>query len=418
VIRVVVLLAVAIAIAAPAVAHAQWTRVLQLPATDIFSVWTNGDTIAAGAESTAFVSTNAGTSWIPTAKVASGATAIQAVRVHKGRLYAGTYGQGVFVSQDLGATWQNFSQGLVGGVANSQLFIKELLLRGDTLYAATAGAGPWIRNLAVAGSWARYGNAFEPNQASNMEAIATSPTRLLAAAGANGTVFFRDPGQADWTLSWLNNVGAVPGLGAQSAIWTGQSWIVGSNAGLFRSATGQSPWTFIDVDFEPLFLVTFARRAGVVFAQFGTGSGTVFQYSLDHGATWHALDDLPFVFTYEIATLGNTLYAARFDGLWRRSVESVSAPTIPPGAVLEFAIAGEHPVRDEARFRFVLPHAGRVRIELFDAAGRRVAGRVDEALSAGPHTIRWSSTRLAPGVYVARLDAAGRAESIRFVRLR
>ena len=52
-------LALALATLGSAPASAQWTRVLALPQSDIFSVWTNGDTITAGAESTAFVSTNA-----------------------------------------------------------------------------------------------------------------------------------------------------------------------------------------------------------------------------------------------------------------------------------------------------------------------------------------------------------------------
>jgi hypothetical protein len=57
---------------------------------------------------------------------------------------------------------------------------------------ATAGAGAWVRNLAIAGMWSRFGNAFEPNQTSNMNRLAAGGSRLLAAAGFNGTVFHRD----------------------------------------------------------------------------------------------------------------------------------------------------------------------------------------------------------------------------------
>ena len=180
-------------IAATSPASAQWTRVQEVPVANIYSVWTNGDTIAAGSESTAFVSLDAGASWITTAKVAAGVTMIQAVRVHRGRLYAGTYGQGVFVSSDMGATWQGLNQGLVGGINNSQLFIMDLLLRADTIYAATDGAGPWIRNLAIAGTWSHYGNAINLRQAGNMESIAASPTRLLACGGSTGTRSIETP---------------------------------------------------------------------------------------------------------------------------------------------------------------------------------------------------------------------------------
>src|SRR5262245_1635191 len=135
------------AFASPLPASAQWTRVPEIPVADVFNVWTNGDTIAASSDSTVFTSYNAGATWVTSAKVASGLFEVEAVRVHRGRLYAGTRNQGVFVSDDRGATWQSFNQGLVGGFANSQLVIMDLLLRGDSLYAATGGSGAWIRNL-------------------------------------------------------------------------------------------------------------------------------------------------------------------------------------------------------------------------------------------------------------------------------
>ncbi len=77
-----------------------------------------------------------------------------------------------------------------------------------------------------------------------------------------------------------------------------------------------------------------------------------------------------------------------------------------------------NPVHDEARFRFELPEAARVHIELFDAAGRRVAGDIDEALPAGVQEVPLEARSLAPGVYLARLRAAGRSESVRLVRIR
>jgi hypothetical protein len=100
---------------------AQWTQVNAVPAVSIYQAWTNGDTITAGSDSTVFVSLDAGATWTATAKVASGVTMVRAVRVHKGRLYAGTLGQGVFVSSNMGGTWQSFNQGLVGGINNFQL---------------------------------------------------------------------------------------------------------------------------------------------------------------------------------------------------------------------------------------------------------------------------------------------------------
>jgi hypothetical protein len=402
----------------PPPAWAQWTRVHEVPNANIYSVWTRGDTVTAASDSTAFVSLDAGATWVTTAKVADGVTMVEAVRVHNGRLYAGTFGRGVFVSSDLGTTWQGFNQGLVGGISDSQLFIMDLLLRGDSLYAATGGAGAWIRNLATAGGWSHYGNEIDLDQASNMTSIAGSPTRLLGCGGFNGDVFYRDPGDPDWTESLLLNDQLAPGLAPLAAVWTGQSWLVASNIGVYHSGLGQSPWTYFDFGLHPTLFASFALHDGAVYTHFANGGGTGIEYSSDDGATWQVLDSQPAIFTYKIATIANTLYAGRVDGLWRRSIETVSVPRAGGPAGLHFAIAGPDPVRDEARFHFTLPEAARARIDLFDLAGRRAAGAWDEALSAGEHEVRWAAHDLAPGLYLARLTAAGRSEAIRLVRIR
>jgi len=306
-------------------AAAQWTAVPGVPLVNIVSVWANGDTIAAGADSVVHVSTDAGATWRHSATVAAGATAIRDVWVRNARLYAGTFGQGVFVSDDWGGTWLAFNQGLTGGLFNTHLFITDLLVSGDNLYAATSGAGVYVRNLA-GGTWQHFGDVLERNSASNTNGIGAGGGRLVLAAGFNGTAFFRDPGDADWTRSWLDNTGAAPGLAALSAAWTGTGWVVGANTGVFRSALGQEPWTFVDVNLGTLFVATLATRGSEVFAAFGTGGVTVIAHSTDDGATWPVLDNLSAVFVNRLAVSNTDLYAARLDGLWRRSVTTAAQP--------------------------------------------------------------------------------------------
>lgn len=313
-------------------AAAQWTPVSEVPVASIYSVWVQDNTILATADSVVYISTDGGTTWKESADVADGVTSVQAAKARNGRIYAGTFGQGVFISDDLGDSWQAFNQGLSGGVLDTQRFIVELVVRGDSLYAATAGDGPWARNL-TSGSWFHFSNVFEPNQASNMNDIAAGGSRLVGSAGFNGTVFFRDTGQADWTLSWLDNTGIAPGLAALTAIWTGSRWVVGSNTGVFHSPAGQSPWTFSNVGLGTLFSVAFALRDSDVFAAFGTGFDTTIAYSLDGGASWHNVETLPATFIFDLAIKDSTLYAARADGLWRRSIATVAVQTKSWGGV-------------------------------------------------------------------------------------
>jgi hypothetical protein len=59
------------------------------------------------------------------------------------------------------------------------------------------------------------------------------------------------------------------------------------------------------------------------------------------------------------------------------------------------------------RVRYETPEAGRVRLTVSDVLGRQVAVLVDGVQGAGPHSAALDAGRLAPGVYVVRLEAGG-----------
>ena len=403
---------IALAALAPP-ASAQWTRVLDVPSTDVFSVTSNGDTLAVAQVSTVSVSIDTGVTWKTSAVVAPNLNRVRTVLVDRGRLYAGTDNQGVFVSDDLGTTWANYSQGISGLGA---FVITKLIVSGDSLYAATDGGGAWVRNV-HAGTWSHFGNEIDLDQGGNMTTIAASGSRLFGAGGFNGTVFVRDPGQTDWTQSLLFNDRLAPGLAGLAAIWTGRRWVVGSNIGIFHSVTGQEPWTYVDFGIHPTLFVGLATSGNDLFASFGAGGGTLISMSRDDGVTWQNVDTLFSVFVYDIARQGPTLYAGRVDGLWRRSIANVVAtpPEITPSR-LTFAIAGAQPVGNHVRFAFDLPEASLISIEVFDIAGRRVGEAIHETRPAGHGEAAWDATLLRTGVYHARLVAGTRHATVRLLR--
>jgi hypothetical protein len=85
---------------------------------------------------------------------------------------------------------------------------------------------------------------------------------------------------------------------------------------------------------------------------------------------------------------------------------------------LRFTLAGAQPFGDLARLRFELPEAGRASIEVFDVAGRRAGEPIDGWWPAGSHEVSLDARRLAPGVYAARLIAAGTSQVVRLVHVR
>jgi len=69
-----------------------------------------------------------------------------------------------------------------------------------------------------------------------------------------------------------------------------------------------------------------------------------------------------------------------------------------------------NPVRDQAALRFDLPQAGRVRVRIFDVAGRQVREVVHRDATVGRFTVHWDGRDdrgrlVAAGVYVARLES-------------
>ena len=400
-------------------ASAQWTRVTDLPSTFVPMVWANADTIVASADSFVYVSTSGGAFFRRSNKVADGVRSIQSLLLRNGRLYAGTQGQGVHVSDDLGATWQPYNQGLVGGFEDSQLKVTELQVRGDSLYAATLGASVYVRNLSGTGTWGPLGVAIEENNGANLQGVGLGGGRLIAMGGSNGQVFINDPGDADWTVSNLDNINVHAGVIADGAIWTGTGWVVGSNAGVFRSVAGEEPWTRFSPGLGSLNWVAFAvTDKGYLFAVFDTPNAAVIEESGDDGATWQNADFQPFVFIQKMVINGSFLYAARSDGLWRRPLTLAAVNSDEVEGALRFAVAGPQPFGGSTRLRFDLPEAGRVAIELFDAQGRLVGDRIERRLASGRHEVPLNADRLASGVYLARLTAGSRHEVVRLVHVR
>lgn len=65
-----------------------------------------------------------------------------------------------------------------------------------------------------------------------------------------------------------------------------------------------------------------------------------------------------------------------------------------------------NPFNNRITLRYNLPASDQVRLSAFDLAGREVAVLTNGNISAGSHTISWSSESLAAGVYLIRLETS------------
>lgn len=113
-------------------------------------------------------------------------------------------------------------------------------------------------------------------------------------------------------------------------------------------------------------------------------------------------------------------------GEWIGAITASDCSTVgvegaPPSADLDLRLLGANPTRGRVELAFHLPVAATASISVLDVSGRRLA-RLGE-LEAGPGEVTWQGSlrgdavRLAPGVYVVEVRAAGLEMSRRVVLL-
>ncbi len=85
-----------------------------------------------------------------------------------------------------------------------------------------------------------------------------------------------------------------------------------------------------------------------------------------------------------------------------------------------FFLAQNHPNPFNPRtvIRYGLPSAARVRVEVYNMLGQRVALLVNERQTAGVHTVRWGARNNPSGVYVYRIQAGGYVQSRKMILMR
>ena len=103
---------------------------------------------------------------------------------------------------------------------------------------------------------------------------------------------------------------------------------------------------------------------------------------------------------------GQTIPTAGSDG----------AASTPPPFALQAPFP--NPFRTATTLTYTLPAATDVRLDVFDALGRRVATVAEVLRPAGTHAVDFDAGALPPGLYIVRLSANGQRATRRLVRIR
>ena len=290
-----------------------WTRVEELPATDVESVELHGTTLYAAGIDTVYLGAAFGSNWSPSNALGAGGAPILATMPAGGSLWAGTFGQSVFRGSEDGSSWSSFSTGLTGLGSNHVVAFE---VRDDTLFAATEGAGVFALDLATTTQWTEFNNGLPVFTAGSVSSIILSGTTLVAPAGPNGLVYRLPQGAAAWEEIAVRPP-LLPGFTATDIYSDGTNILVANGSSLYRSTDDAESWSLAGSGLASGSAMFLAKGGPTFYAAVDFLNNThQFFASTDDGESWQPIEGVTNGVVYEIEVAGGLLFAGQTDGLW------------------------------------------------------------------------------------------------------
>ena len=401
---------------------AQWTRVEGLPAGESYAVFVANDTIYASIYNMVFYSNDQWSSVQNFTPLNDSVDPITAMVKRPSSFIVGTLSQGVFETFDR-HLWIPRYEGLSGLGASS---ISALVLRDSLIYAGTYGAGVFRAPASFATAWSQFNAGIPSNLGWNINSLTNLNDTLWAGGGANAMVYRNVPQESTWQELPFATFSPLGTSFLAAATYRTSMHAIGSQ-GLHRTTDGGTTWTEFDPGAGYIATGGFVHTPYGLYAFLGKATSTYLLRLSEDDSSWVQVALEPGQ-TFAMALSGNTLFAARLDGLWKYELE----PTAVGGDALEMSPETmllqqnyPNPFNPTTRITYQVPSppgqgggnlgAERVRLVVYDLLGREVAVLVDEAQQPGTYQVTFDGANLSAGTYMYRLTAGSRAESQRML---
>jgi len=388
--------------------NADWSSVTGFDGLEVTDLFVSRDTLYVATPGAVHIHPAGSAAWSPTAPLGEGIEISQVIKVG-GRLFAGTYGHGVYESVNNGQTWQPRSAGLSG---LGSLAIMAFAVRGDSLYAGTGGAAVWVFNLNGGGAWQTFRDGLGFTVSWDSYSLHAWGRWLLLGAGQNAYIHRNPAGSGLWT-----GVEYTPFSAGGEAMWAladhDGALYGAASGGLFVSPDSGLTWTPFFGPWRPSDHGAVAATDRAVIGILSFLSHGTYVY-LREGDSWTQIEHLAGVAVHDAVVFDNRVYLAHFAGLLYQPLAptTVPEPAPRPGG---FALHQNFPnqFNPATVIAYDLPSAADVNLSIYDLLGRHVATLVDSRRPAGHHRVVWqtadpSGTRLPSGVYLYRLVADDR----------
>ncbi len=284
-------------------------------------------------------------------------------------------------------------------------------------------------------SYSNHPQDFTVHGGNYLSAFAISPAnpdRRLCVT-SSGEIWYSHDGGSGWTHS----TDAGPSghyFHGNSIVFSGsdpnRAWLAGSGysgPAVYTTANGGQDWTPIGEGLPSTLvymIATESPRSDILYAASESGP---YRFDADNQSwvyiggseapltTYWSVEAVPAIGVMRFGTYGR--------GIWDFDVSGLTEVAVLPAASPLALSNYPNPFNPSTTLGFRLPAAGRARMEIHDATGRRVRTLLDEERPAGEQSLVWrgdddQGRTLPSGVYFARIAAAGFSESRRMILLK
>ncbi len=342
--------------------NAQWVQTSGPCGGHVLSLAVSATNLFAGTYGAGvFLSTNDGASWTAANTPFSGFSRMIQVGTN---LFAGT-DLGVFLSTNNGQSWTAVS----GGLTNATVL--SLAVSGTNLFAGTYGGGVFL-STNNGTSWTAINSGLTNT---TVLSLAVSGTNLFA--GTYGGVFLSTNNGTNWTAvnsgltnatvlslavsdinlfaginlggvflstnngtSWIHGDSGLTSYSVLSLAVSGTNLFAGTWGGVFLSTNNGTSWTKVDSGLTNTYVNAFVTSGTNLFA--GTHDGGVF-LSTNNGTSWDSAG-LPGRSVNALAESGTNLFAGTYGGVFLSTNNGQSWTAVNNGltntTVLSFVVSG------------------------------------------------------------------------------
>ncbi len=286
---------------------------------------------------------------------------------------------------------------------------------GATISALGISKAPANR-LYVGGS---NGTLLRIDSANTGDPTSTNLTSALTSAGASSGAYINciavDPSNADKVFVVYSN------YSVRSLFVTtdgGTTWQdVSGNLEQNSNGSGNGPscrWVgYLDDGANGTFYV--ATSTGLYSTSNLNGSSTVWA---QEGSSTIGSVVCPMVVTRQAD--GLVALCTHGSGIYSANQSFVAVDNVKSTTPTQFALNQNYPnpFNPSTNISFALPSPNNVKITVYDITGKKIADVLNQALSAGLHTVNFNAANLASGTYIYRIQAGDFVEAKKMVLLK